>query len=431
MNNITLNEQEIPTHYYNILSDLPQLPPPPLNPQTNEPINPEELGKIFPKELIRQETSLERLVEIPDEVMAIYKKYRPTPLIRADRLEKYLMTPAKIYYKYEGASLTGSHKLNTALAQAYYNKKEGIKALTTETGAGQWGMALALACKMFNLKCLIFYVRLHFQQKPYRVSYIKFLDAEVYASPSNITKIGRKYFEADQNHPGSLGIAISEAMEMVKEESTKYALGSVLNHVLMHQTIIGLEAKKQLEKIDEYPDIIFGCFGGGSNLAGISLPFIGENITQSKNVKVVAIEPDSCPSLTKGTYKYDFGDTGQTTPLFKMFTLGTDFIPPKIEAGGLRYHGASPLMSHLVNLGYVQTKTASQIEIMEAARLFTQAEGFLPAPESAHAIKGAIDEALECKKTGTAKTILISVSGHGFLDLGGYEKFMENGLEVK
>ena len=424
-------EKEIPTHYYNILADLPEPPSPPLNPETNEPIGPEMLEPLFPKALIEQEVSREKRIEIPDEVMEIYKKYRATPLYRASRLEKILGTPAKIYYKYEGASLTGSHKLNTALPQAYYNKQEGIKTLTTETGAGQWGMALSLAAKFFDLKCLIFYVRLHYQQKPYRVSFMRMFDAEVLPSPSNQTMVGRKFLAEDPNHPGSLGIAISEAMEKVTDGSIKYSLGSVLNHVLLHQTIIGQEAKLQLEKDDAYPDVIYSCFGGGSNLAGISFPFLEDVLTGKKKVRVVAVEPDTCPSLTKGEYKYDFGDTAKTTPLFKMYSLGADFIPPKIQAGGLRYHGASPLVSHLVDKGYIETISANQTDVMEAAKLFTQTEGILPAPESAHAIKGAIDEAIRCKKEGIKETILINISGHGFLDLGGYEEFLDGKLEVR
>ncbi|MBU0613023.1 TrpB-like pyridoxal phosphate-dependent enzyme [Patescibacteria group bacterium] len=431
MTKISLSDKEIPTHYYNIISDLPESPPPPLNPETNEPIGPEMLKPLFPKALIEQEVSQEKRIEIPDEVMEIYKRYRATPLYRATRLEKHLGTPAKIYYKYEGASLTGSHKLNTALAQAYYNKQEGTKTITTETGAGQWGMALSLATKFFDMKCLVFYVRLHYKQKPYRVSYMRMFDAEVLPSPSNQTNIGRKFLKEDINHPGSLGIAISEAMEKVSDGTIKYSLGSVLNHVLLHQTIIGQEAKLQLEKDDEYPDVIYGCFGGGSNLSGIAFPFIGDVITKKKKVRVVAVEPESCPTLTKGEYKYDFGDTAETTPLFKMHSLGSDFIPPKIQAGGLRYHGAAPLVSHLVEKGYIETMSAKQSDIMKAAKIFTQTEGILPAPESAHAIKGAIDEALQCKKNGTKKTILINISGNGFLDLKGYEEFLDGKLEVK
>ena len=431
MTKITLAEKEIPTHYYNIIADLKEPPPPPIHPATREPIDPAMLEPLFPKALIQQEISHEKFIEIPDEVREIYKSYRATPLYRATRLEKLLKTPAKIYYKYEGASLTGSHKLNTALAQAYYNKQEGIKTLTTETGAGQWGMALSLACKFFSLNCLVFYVRLHYRQKPYRVSFMRMFDAQVHESPSDLTKIGRKFLQTDKNHPGSLGIAISEAMEKVQDATTKYALGSVLNHVLMHQTIIGQEAKLQLAKAGDYPDVIFACFGGGSNLAGLSLPFIGDVITQGKKIKVVAIEPETCASLTQGEYKYDFGDTGQTTPLLKMHSLGAGFIPPNIQSGGLRYHGSAPLISHLVNLGYIEARTAGQTEIMEAAKLFTQTEGLLPAPESAHAIKGAIDEAKRCAQTGENKTILMNISGHGFLDLGGYQEFLDGTLKVK
>src|SRR3989339_53921 len=431
MTKITLAEKETPPHYYNIIADLKDPPPPPIHPATREPIDPAMLEPLFPKALIQQEISHEKFIEIPDEVREIYKSYRATPLYRATRLEKLLKTPAKIYYKYEGASLTGSHKLNTALAQAYYNKQEGIKTLTTETGAGQWGMALSLACKFFSLNCLVFYVRLHYRQKPYRVSFMRMFDAQVHESPSDLTKIGRKFLQVDKNHPGSLGIAISEAMEKVQDATTKYALGSVLTPVLMHQTIIGQEAKLQLAKAGDYPDVIFACFGGGSNLAGLSLPFIGDVITQGKKIKVVAIEPETCASLTQGEYKYDFGDTGQTTPLLKMHSLGAGFIPPNIQSGGLRYHGSAPLISHLVNLGYIEARTAGQTEIMEAAKLFTQTEGLLPAPESAHAIKGAIDEAKRCAQTGENKTILMNISGHGFLDLGGYQEFLDGTLKVK
>ncbi len=426
-----LDDNELPTHYYNIIADLKEPPPPPLNPATNEPLDPKALEGIFPKALVEQEISNERYIKIPDEVRNIYMRYRATPLYRAEKLEKLLKTPAKIYYKYEGASFTGSHKLNTALAQAYYNKQEGIKTLTTETGAGQWGMALALACKFFDLNCLIFYVRLHYIQKPYRTTYMKMLDAKVYASPSKLTTIGRKYLKEDPDHPGSLGIAISEAMEKVKDKETKYSLGSVLNHVLMHQTIIGQEAMKQLEKVNEYPDTIIACFGGGSNLAGISLPFIGDAIRNKKKLEVIAIEPKSVPSLTKGKYGYDFGDTAKTTPLLKMHSLGSDFIPPRIQSGGLRYHGSAPLISYLVEKRYIKAQTAKQADIMEAAKLFTQTEGILPAPESAHAIQGAIEEAKKCQKNNEKKTILINISGHGFLDLGGYKEYLENKLEVK
>ncbi len=431
MNPITLSAREVPTHYYNILADLPVAPAPPLHPGTKEPLDPSALLGLFPKALVEQETSTERKIEIPDDVRTLYQRYRPTPLYRADRLERVLDTPARIYYKYEGASLTGSHKLNTALAQAYYNKQEGITTLTTETGAGQWGMALSLAAKLFGMEALVYYVRLHFQQKPYRVSYMRMLGAQVLASPSRQTKIGRQYLTQDPNHPGSLGIAISEAMEAVQDEHTKYSLGSVLNHVLLHQTVIGQEAMRQMEKADAYPDVIYGCFGGGSNLAGISLPFIGQSIRQKRLVRVVAVEPESCPTLSQGKYDYDFGDTAATTPLLKMYSLGADFIPPRIQAGGLRYHGAAPLISHLVDQGYIEHEAVSQTAVMEAAQQFVQAEGILPAPESAHAIQAAIDEARRCQESGEAKTILINISGHGFLDLGGYQEFLEGKLVVK
>lgn len=430
MNPIILSAREVPTHYYNILADLPVPPPPPLHPGTKKPLDPAALLGLFPKALVEQETSVERMIEIPDEVRTLYQRYRPTPLYRADRLERVLNTPARIFYKYEGASLTGSHKLNTALAQAYYNKQEGITTLTTETGAGQWGMALSLAAKLFGMEALIYYVRLHYQQKPYRVSYMRMLGAEVLASPSRQTTIGRQYLAKDPNHPGSLGIAISEAMEAIKNEHTKYSLGSVLNHVLMHQTVIGQEVQRQMEKVDAYPDIIFGCFGGGSNLAGISLPYIGSGIAKKKPIRVVAVEPETCPSLTKGEYRYDFGDTAEMTPLLKMYTLGADFIPPRIQAGGLRYHGAAPLVSHLVDQGYIERRAVGQTAVMEAARIFVQTEGVLPAPESAHAIKAAIDEAIVCRESGEARTILVNISGHGFLDLGGYQEFLDGQLDV-
>ncbi|MFZ6036509.1 MAG: TrpB-like pyridoxal phosphate-dependent enzyme [Patescibacteria group bacterium] len=430
MNPIILSAREVPTHYYNILADLPVPPPPPLHPGTNKPLDPAALLGLFPKALVEQETSVERMIEIPDEVRTLYQRYRPTPLYRADRLERVLNTPARIFYKYEGASLTGSHKLNTALAQAYYNKQEGITTLTTETGAGQWGMALSLAAKLFGMEALIYYVRLHYQQKPYRVSYMRMLGAEVLASPSRQTTIGRQYLAKDPNHPGSLGIAISEAMEAIKNEHTKYSLGSVLNHVLMHQTVIGQEVMTQMGKVDAYPDVIFGCFGGGSNLAGISLPYIGSGITRKKSIRVVAVEPETCPSLTKGEYRYDFGDTAEMTPLLKMYTLGADFIPPRIQAGGLRYHGAAPLISHLVDQGYIERRAVEQTAVMQAAQMFVQTEGILPAPESAHAIKAAIDEAIVCRESGEARTILVNISGHGFLDLGGYQEFLDGRLEV-
>lgn len=420
-----MKQIEIPEHFYNILADMPEKPPPPLHPGTMEPIGPEMLAPLFPMGLIMQEVSGERFIEIPDEVRDIYRKYRPTPLLRAKALEKYLDTPAKIFCKYEGASLTGSHKLNTAVAQAYYNKAEGIKRLTTETGAGQWGMALAMAASFFDMECQIFYVRQHYRQKPYRVSYMRMFGADVHESPSNTTAAGRKFYEQDPDHPGSLGIAISEAMEQVKDETTKYSLGSVLNHVLLHQTIIGQEAKEQMAAQDAYPDTVFACFGGGSNLGGISLPFIGDRYNNDSKVKVVAVEPATCPSLTEGEYKYDFGDTARTTPLLKMFSLGPDFIPPKLHAGGLRYHGAAPLISFLADKGHIQKQTAKQRETMEAGMLFTRLEGILPAPESAHAIKAAIDEAKHCRESGESKNLLINISGHGFLDLGGYEELLD------
>jgi tryptophan synthase beta chain len=379
-------------------------------------------------ELIKQEVSQERYIEIPEEVQEIYRLWRPSPLYRAKRLEKLLDTPARIFFKYEGVSPAGSHKPNTSVPQAYYNKKEGVKRLTTETGAGQWGISLAMACKMFEMECLVYMVKVSYQQKPYRRSLMEVFGAKVLASPTNTTASGRKILEGDPNSPGSLGIAISEAVEdAVQREDTKYALGSVLNHVLLHQTIIGQEAKLQMEKAGFYPDVIIGCAGGGSNFAGIAFPFIKDKF-EGKNVRIVAVEPAACPSLTKGIYTYDFGDTAQLTPLVKMYTLGHDFVPEGIHAGGLRYHGMSPLISHLYHLGVLEAVAYPQNPVFEAAVSFTHAQGILPAPEPSHAIRAAIDEALRCRESGEAKTILFNLSGHGHFDLAAYDNYLGSSL---
>ncbi len=428
---INLSQKEIPTHYYNIVPDLPKPLDPPLHPGTKKPIGPEDLAAIFPIELIKQEVSNERFIEIPEEVRKAYMLYRPSPLIRALSLEKELGTPARIYYKYEGVSPVGSHKLNTALPQAYYNKKEGIKRLTTETGAGQWGSAISFACQHFGLESMVYMVKASYDQKPYRKIMMKLFGADIVASPSNKTKSGQKYQAEDANHPGSLGIAISEAVEdAVSRKDTHYCLGSVLNHVLLHQTIIGQEAQKQMEIAGDYPDIIIGCHGGGSNFAGISFPFLRDKLNGKKpNLRAIAVEPASCASLTKGKFEYDFGDTAGLTPLLAMYTLGHDFIPSPIHAGGLRYHGASPIVSLLLKEGVIEAKNYEQIPVFEAAAQFAKNQGIIPAPESAHAIKAAIDEALECKKTGQAKTILFNLSGHGLFDMSAYDSYLSGTMK--
>ncbi len=430
-NAIHLSPKEMPRQYYNILPDLPSPLAMPLNPQTQQPIAPEDLAAIFPMELIEQEMSPQRFVDIPEEILEIYSLSRPTPLYRAFRLEELLGTPAKIYYKYEGVNPAGSHKTNTAIAQAYYNKRAGIERIVTETGAGQWGSALSIATKHFGLKLKVFMVKVSFHQKPYRKTLMQMHGAEVVASPSDLTESGRAILKENPDSPGSLGIAISEAIEMaVQDEKTNYSLGSVLNHVMLHQTIIGEEARKQLEKVDEYPDIIIASAGGGSNFAGLSFPFLRDKLTgDKKDLRVIAIEPASCPSLTKGKFAYDFGDTAGFTPLLKMFTLGHTFVPPSIHAGGLRYHGMAPTVSKLYEEKVIEAQSYHQVEVFDAAKTFLQTEGILPAPESAHAIKGAIEEALKCKEKGEAKTILFNLSGHGFLDLGAYESYINNKLE--
>lgn len=430
---ITLPESEIPKYYLNISyylkKYLGRLPDPPLNPVTKQPAGPSDLAAIFPMELIKQEVSLEEKIQIPEEVRDLYKLYRPTPLIRAYRLEKFLDTPAHIYYKYEGASPTGAHKLNTAIAQAYYNKKEGVKNLATETGAGQWGSALALATNFFEMKLVVFMVRVSFDQKPFRKTVMETYGAEVFASPSEKTEFGKKILKAKPDHPGSLGIAISEALEtVVKNKGYKYSLGSVLNHVLLHQTIVGLEAKRQMEKAGEYPDIIIGCCGGGSNFAGLAFPFLVDKLKRKKKTRYIGVEPASCPSLTKGQYRYDFGDTACMTPLLKMKTLGGDFIPSPIHAGGLRYHGMAPLISFLYEEKLMEAVAYEQNPVFQAGVDFAKCEGIIPAPESSHAIKAVIDEAIKCKKEGKKKVILFNLSGHGLLDLNGYDQFIHNKL---
>ena len=421
---IVLNEKDIPTHWYNINSDLKTPPAPPLNPGTGKPIGPEDLAPLFPMKLIMQEVSTDKLIEIPDEVRDIYRQWRPSPLYRARRLEKALDTPAKIYYKYEGVSPSGSHKPNTAVAQAYYNKEEGVKKLTTETGAGQWGSSLAFAGSIFGLEVDVYMVKVSFEQKPYRKALMESYGARCVASPSNETESGKNILASDPKSTGSLGIAISEAVEMAAQrDDTKYALGSVLNHVLLHQTIIGQESIKQLEIAGDKPDVIVGCTGGGSNFAGIAFPYIGMNLRGESNIKIVAVEPANCPSLTKGKFAYDFGDTGKLTPLVKMHTLGSSFIPPGFHAGGLRYHGMSPLVSHLVNEGYIEPISYKQIECFDAGVLFAKAEGILPAPEANHAVKGAIEQALLAKEAGESKVILFNLCGHGHFDMQAYTDY--------
>lgn len=406
-------------------------PPPPLHPATREPIGPEALAAIFPMGVIQQEVSTERFIEIPEEVRDVYRIWRPTPLYRATRLEKALDTPAHIYYKYEGTNPSGSHKPNTAVAQAYYNKVEGTKRITTETGAGQWGSALSMACKIFDMECVVYMVRVSYDQKPYRKILMQTFGAEVYPSPSDTTEFGRKILAEDPDCPGSLGIAISEAIgEAVKRDDVKYSLGSVLNHVCLHQTVIGEEVRKQMEMAGEYPDILIGCCGGGSNFAGFAFPFMRDKLSGEKpNLRFIGVEPASCPTLTKGSYEYDFGDTAGMTPLMKMYTLGHDFVPPGIHAGGLRYHAMSPIMSSLVAQGYMEAAAVDQLSIFEAAVMFAHNEGILPAPESSHAIRVAIDEALKCKESGEARVIVFNLSGHGMLDLSAYDSFLSGKMK--
>jgi tryptophan synthase beta chain len=430
---ITLPESEIPTHFYNIQADLPTPLPPPLHPGTKEPIGPEDLAPIFPMEIIRQEVSLERMIEIPDEVRDIYRLYRPSPVFRARALEEALDTPARIYYKSEHVSPVGSHKLNTALMQAYINKKEGVKRLATETGAGQWGSALACACKLMGLECMVYMVRVSYDQKPYRRIMMKTYGADVVASPSTLTEAGRAALAEDPNSPGSLGLAISEAVEdAVKRDDTRYSLGSVLNHVLLHQSIIGQEAIKQMEIAGEYPDIVIGCHGGGSNFAGLVFPFLREKITGvHKNLRAIAVEPSSCASLTKGKREYDFGDVAGNTPLLMMHTLGHRFIPPPVHAGGLRYHGSAPLVSHVLASNLIEAEAYPQGEVFASALKFAQCEGTIPAPESAHAIHSTILHALKARESGEKKVILFCLSGHGHFDLSSYESYLNGTMDLK
>lgn len=416
-------------HYLNInyylKKYLGELPEPPLNPGTKKPVGPADLMAIFPMELIRQEASLEEFIEIPDEVLAIYAKYRVTPLLRARGLEKYLKTPARIYYKNEAVTLSGSHKINTAIPQAYYNQKEGIKRLATETGAGQWGSALSMACSLFGLKCLVYMVKVSFEQKPQRRTIMELLGAKVIASPSVTTEAGGRFLVKDPKTSGSLGMAISEAVEVAaKDKATNYALGSVLNHVLLHQTIIGQEAQQQLKELGEKPDVIIGCCGGGSNFAGLALPFLADKLRGKNKIRFIGVEPESCPSMTKGQYRYDFGDTAGMTPLLKMETLGHDFVPSPIHAGGLRYHGIAPILAFLHRKRLMETRAYNQLACFKAAQIFAQTEGIIPAPETSHAIKAVIDEALRCKKQQKQEVIVFNLSGHGLLDLKGYESFL-------
>jgi len=425
---ILLDESDIPTHWYNVVADMPNPPAPPLGPD-GKPIGPEALQTIFPMALIEQEVSADRWIPIPEPVREIYRLWRPSPLFRARRLEQMLGTPAKIYYKYEGLSPAGSHKPNTAVAQAYYNQQAGIKRLSTETGAGQWGSSIALAGQMFGLEVRVYMVKVSYQQKPFRRSMIQTWGAEVLASPSDQTAAGRKILAQDPDSPGSLGIAISEAVEeAASRPDTNYALGSVLNHVLLHQTIIGLEAKKQFEKVGDYPDMIFAPCGGGSNFGGVAFPFLADKAT-GKSVRLVAVEPTSCPTLTRGHYAYDFGDTAGLTPLLKMYTLGHDFVPPGIHAGGLRYHGDSALVSQLYHEGLIEAVAVPQLATFEAGVMFARAEGIIPAPESNHGIRACIDEALRCKQTGEPKTLFFNLSGHGHFDMASYDKYFAGELE--
>ena len=425
---INLEQEDIPTHWYNVVADMPNPPAPPLGPDGN-PVPPEAMGAIFPGPILEQEMSAERWIPIPEDVRQIYAQWRPAPLCRALRLEQMLGTPAKIFFKYEGVSPAGSHKPNSAVPQAYYNKLAGTKKLTTETGAGQWGSSIAYAGQMFGLPVRVFMVNVSYQQKPFRRSMMQTWGAEVLASPTNLTEFGRKILAEDPNSPGSLGIAISEAVEEAASRAdTKYSLGSVLNHVLLHQTVIGLEAKKQLEKIGEYPDIVFAPCGGGSNFGGLAFPFLADNAA-GKKVRLVAVEPTSCPSLTRGHYAYDFGDSAGMTPLMLQYTLGHDFMPPSIHAGGLRYHGASPLLSQLFHEKQLEAIAVPQVGTFEAGVQFARAEGIIPAPESCHGIRAAIDEALRCKATGEAKTILFCLTGHGHFDMASYDKYFSGQLE--
>ena len=425
-----LPQSAIPTAWYNIQADLPRPLPAVLHPGTKQPIGPHDLAPLFPMDLILQEVSQERYIEIPEEVREIFKLWRPTPLLRARRLEKALDTPAHIYYKYEGVSPSGSHKLNTAVPQAYYNKKEGVQGLSTETGAGQWGTALAQACSFFGLECVVYMVKVSYEQKPYRAAMIRTFGASVTPSPSNTTHAGRAILAKDPNNTGSLGIAISEAVEVAATSGGKYkyALGSVLNHVLMHQTVIGQECLQQMELAGEYPDVIVAPTGGGSNFSGIALPFVHQNLTNGKHTRVLAVEPSACPSLTRGRYAYDFGDTSGMTPIVKMYTLGHDFVPPPFHAGGLRYHGMASVVCELYDQGLIEAQAIPQLETFEAAVTFARSEGIVPAPEAAHGIAGVIREALHAKETGEKRVILFNLCGHGHFDMSAYNAYFANEL---
>ncbi len=425
-----LTEEQMPKVWYNIAADLPVPPPPILHPATKEPVTPDFLHALFPMACIMQAVSKERYIEIPEPVREVYKLWRPSPLLRARRLEKALDTPARIYYKYEGVSPVGSHKPNTAVAQAYYTKQEGVKKLTTETGAGQWGSALAMACNFFGIECEVFMVRVSYYQKPFRRSIMQLFGADVVPSPSDRTEYGRKLLAENPEHPGSLGIAISEAVEAaVKDPNAMYSLGSVLDFVLMHQTIVGEEALLQLAQADDYPDVVIGCVGGGSNYAGLAFPFLRARLVEGKPTRFVAAEPMACPSMTKGVYAFDYGDTAATAPIAKMDTLGHVFVPPGIHAGGLRYHGMAPLVSLLHSLGHIEAKAFHQVSVFDAAVQFARTEGITSAPESAHAVRAVIDEALEARAEGRERVILFNLSGHGFFDLAAYDKYFDGELE--
>lgn len=425
----TLRDDQIPAAWFNVIPSMPTPPSPPLHPGTGQPIGPDDLAPLFPMALIMQEVATDEWIDIPGEVLDVYRLYRPTPLVRALRLEKALGTPARIYYKYEGVNPAGSHKPNTAVAQAYYNKAEGVSRLATETGAGQWGSALAMACAFFGLECQVYMVKASYHQKPGRRVMMETWGARVTPSPSTETRAGASILAADPESPGSLGIAISEAVEdAAGREDTKYSLGSVLNHVLLHQTVIGLEAKQQMEMAGDSPDVVIGCVGGGSNYAGLAYPFVPEKTRAGKQIRFVAAEPTACPTLTRGSFEYDFGDTAETTPLIEMFTLGHTFVPPPIHAGGLRYHGDAPSLCRLVKDGVVDAVAYPQTKVFDAAVQFARTEGIIPAPESAHAIRAAIDEALAFKETGEERAILFGLSGHGLLDLKAYEDFLAGDL---
>ncbi len=426
---IILPEDKLPKFWYNVQADMPTPLEPGLHPGTKQPLGPSDLQPIFADELIAQEVSTERFIEIPKEVHEEYKKWRPSPLYRAYGLEKALDTPCKIYYKYEGVSPVGSHKLNSAIPQVFFNKIQGIKRISTETGAGQWGTALSLACKMYDIEAMVYMVRVSYNQKPYRRIFMEMYGATCVPSPSPLTESGRKALAENPDTPGTLGLAISEAVEdAVSREDTKYSLGSVLNHVCLHQSIIGQEVKMQMEMVDEYPDVVIGCCGGGSNFAGIAFPFVPDKLS-GKKVRLLAVEPAACPTLTRGVFAYDLGDVAGFTPLLKMYTLGHDFVPPGIHAGGLRYHGESPLLSQLYHDGLIEAKAVMQNDVFSAAQVFAQSEGIIPAPESAHAIRAAIDEALKGKEEGVSRTIVFNLSGHGHLDLGAYDNYLSGHTE--